>query len=80
MNSMTPAAVQAMLNGDLANVLAASTPGGIERQEAAGQAAMVKAADRLPLEINYPHGLTHAQVTEALGIEFGKTVGCRTCQ
>ncbi len=74
MNSMTPAAVQAMLNGDLANVLAASTPGGIERQESAGQAAMVKAADRLPLEINYPHGLTHAQVAAALGIEFGKTV------
>jgi hypothetical protein len=46
MNSMTPAAVQAMLNGDLTNVLAASTPGGIERQEAAGQAAMVKTADR----------------------------------
>ena len=35
---------------------------------------MVKAADRLPLEINYPHGLTHAQVAAALGIEFGKTV------
>lgn len=71
---MTPAAIQAMLNGDISNVIAATTPEGIERQEAAGQSAMAKAADRLPLEINYPHGLTHAQVTEALGIQFGKTV------
>jgi hypothetical protein len=71
---MTPAAIQAMLNGDISNVIAATTPEGIERQEAAGQSAMAKAADRLPLEINYPHGLTHAQVAEALGIQFGKTV------
>jgi hypothetical protein len=65
---------KAMLNGDISNVIAATTPEGIERQEAAGQSAMAKAADRLPLEINYPHGLTHAQVSAALGIEFGKTV------
>ena len=71
---MTPAAIRAMLNGDISNVIAATTPEGIERQEAAGQSAMAKAADRLPLEINYPHGLTHAQVTEALGIQFGMTV------
>lgn len=71
---MTPAAIQAMLNGDISNVIAATTPDGIERQETAGQSAMAKAADRLPLDINYPRGLTHAQVAEALGIEFGKTV------
>lgn len=71
---MTPAALQAMMNGDVPNVIAATTPGGIEQQEAAGQAAMAKAADRLPLDINYPHGLTHEQVAAALGIQFGKTV------
>ena len=71
---MTPAAIQAMLTGDISNVIAATTPEGIERQEAAGQSAMAKAADRLPLEINYPRGLTHAQVAAALGIEFGKTI------
>lgn len=74
MKSMTPAAMTAMLNGDVPNFLAATTPGGIERQEAAGQAAMAKAADCLPLDINYPRGILRSKITEELGITFGKTV------
>jgi len=37
MSNITPAATQALFNGDEENFKAASTPGGIEAQEAAGQ-------------------------------------------
>lgn len=40
-----------MLNGDLDNFLTAMTPGGIEAQEAAGQRALVKNDELLPLEV-----------------------------
>lgn len=46
----TPAAFAAALNGDMANAIVAMTPGGIEAQEAAGQAAMAKSKDRLPCD------------------------------
>lgn len=71
---MNPAMLTALLNGDIPNALTAATPGGIERQEAAGQAKLAKSADRLPLDINFPRGVTHAQVAAATGIEFGKVV------
>lgn len=71
---MNPASIAAMMNGDFPNALIAATPGGIEQQEAAGQAKLAKSADRLPLVINYPRGTTHAQITAATGIQFGKTV------
>lgn len=71
---ISPAAVTAMLTGDFENVHAASTPGGIERQEAAGQARLAKSADRLPVEINYPRGLLRSKLTEELGITFGAVV------
>ena len=48
---MNPAALAAASRGDLANALIASTPGGIERQEAAGQRTLVESA-MLPKEIS----------------------------
>ena len=66
---MNPAALTAALRGDLANALIASTPGGIERQEAAGQRTLVASA-MLPKEIN---GATREQLT-AIGFKFGADV------
>ena len=68
------ASLTALLNGDFPNALIAATPGGIEQQEAAGQAKLAKSADRLPLDINYPRGVTHAQIAAATGIKFGNVV------
>jgi hypothetical protein len=68
--NMNPAALVAALNGgDLANALIASTPGGIERQEAAGQRTLVQSA-MLPKEIS---GATREQLN-ALGFKFGDDV------
>lgn len=66
---LTPAAKRALAEGDLANALIASTPGGIEAQEAAGQAALVK-SELLPKKIR---GITREQLTE-MGFKFGKEV------
>lgn len=66
---MNPAALSAASRGDLENFLVASTPGGIERQEAAGQATLVASA-MLPKEIR---GATREQLT-ALGFKFGADV------
>jgi hypothetical protein len=52
---MNPAALQAALSGDISNAIAASTPGGIERQEAQGQRDLVATRNQL----------------EALGFRFG---------
>lgn len=65
----TPAAIRALAEGDLANALVALSPGGIEAQEAAGQAALVK-SEMLPKEIR---GITREQLTE-MGFKFGKEV------
>lgn len=62
---MNPAALAAVLHGDLANALIASTPGGIERQEAAGQRTLIESA-MLPKEIR---GATREQLTE-IGFKF----------
>jgi hypothetical protein len=67
---MNPAALKAAMSGDLANALIASTPGGIEAQEAAGQAELVANGTKLPKEIR---GATRAQL-EALGFKFGADV------
>lgn len=66
---MNLAALAAASRGDLANALVASTPGGIERQEAAGQRTLVDSA-MLPKEIS---GATREQLT-ALGFKFGADV------
>lgn len=67
---ITPAALGAFVKGDLANFLTASTPGGIEAQEAQGQTDFV-ASEVLPKELL--HGTTREQL-EALGIVFGNDV------
>jgi len=66
---MNPAALAAALSGDVANAIVASTPGGIERQEAAGQRDLAASA-MLPKEIL---GATLEQLT-ALGFKFGADV------
>jgi hypothetical protein len=66
-NGLTPAALNAALSGDLENFLAASTPGGIEAQEARGQKEFVS-NEVLPKEML--HGTTKEQF-ESLGFEFG---------
>lgn len=65
----TPAALSALARGDMDNFLVAATPGGIEAQEAAGQ-AMLCAAAQLPKEM---HGCTREQL-EAIGFKFGADV------
>lgn len=66
---ITPAVLAAIAAGDAANALVAATPGGIEAQEAAGQAMLV-ASEQLPKEMR---GATREQL-EALGFVFGGDV------
>ena len=63
---ITPAGLSALENGDLDNFITASTPGGIERQEAEGQQQFV-ASETLPT--NCPR-----EQLEALGFKFGEPV------
>ena len=65
--SFNPAALRALLEGDMHNARVAMTPGGIEAQEAAGQAAMV-ATSQLPIE-----GMDRAKL-ESLGFTIGRKV------
>jgi hypothetical protein len=65
---MNPAALNALVQGDIDNFLAAATPGGIERQEAAGQAALVASNSKLPKDA-FP--VTRDQITKGTGIVFG---------
>jgi hypothetical protein len=65
---LTPAAITAAMKGDLANFLVAATPGGIERQEAAGQQALVKSTN-MPKEMR-PHPAAY----EKVGFKFGDAV------
>lgn len=69
MSFNNPTAVAALLDGDMANALAAATPGGIARQEAQGQQTLV-ASEMLPKQIN---GATREQLT-AIGFVFGDDV------
>ena len=66
-NSITPAALIAAHAGDIGNFIAATTHGGIERQEADGQRSFV-ASETLPKEML--HGCTR-EVLEKMGIKFG---------
>jgi hypothetical protein len=66
---MNPAALSAIARGGLANALVASTPGGIQRQEAQGQRDMI-ASTHLPKEIR---GATREQL-EGIGFVFGADV------
>lgn len=67
---ISPAAIQAIQAGDLYNFIAAITPGGIEAQESAGQAAFVSSTT-LPKEML--HGCTREKL-EQMGIKFGADV------
>jgi hypothetical protein len=69
-NVLNPAAIGALAKGDIENFVIASIPGGIERQEAAGQADLVKSADKLPKRI-VTNGITREHLTDAWGITFG---------
>jgi hypothetical protein len=62
--NLTPAAISALAHGDLDNFATAATPGGIEAQEAAGQAVFV-ANSTLPKEC------PRADL-EKLGVKFGE--------
>jgi hypothetical protein len=64
---ITTAALAAAVSGDLDNFIAATTPGGIEAQEAAGQATFVSNAT-LPKEML--HGCTREKL-EQMGVKFG---------
>src|SRR3546814_332894 len=66
---MNPAAIKAACYGDVANAIAASTPGGIEQQKTDGQRALVNGT-MLPKDIR---GATREQLA-ALGFEFGADV------
>lgn len=65
---MNPAALRALVEGNLDNIIVASTPGGIEDQEAQGQSDFV-ANDTLPIKCN------HCKRTEleGMGIVFGES-------
>ena len=62
------AAFRAASRGDYVNALIAETPGGIERQEAAGQAKLV-ASDDMPLELD-----PSREAFEAVGFVFGDKI------
>ncbi len=66
---MSPAALGALLNGDMTNALVAMTPGGIEAQEAAGQQTFV-GSEWLP--IRGTEGVRDK--LEALGFVLGDAV------
>ena len=63
---MNLAALAAASRGDIENALVASAPGGIERQEAAGQRTLIETS-MLPKEIS---GATRDQLS-SLGFKFG---------
>ncbi len=65
-NDLTPAALNAAASGNLENFLAASTPGGIERQEARGQQSLITNST-LPKDI-VPK---EKAILEACGVKFG---------
>ena len=67
-SGMTPAALGALLDGDLGNYLVAVTPGGIEAQEARGQQDFIT-TETLPKECN---SRTTREQLEQMGIVFGE--------
>jgi hypothetical protein len=69
---ITPVALGAALAGDLGNFITATTPGGIERQEAEGQRQLVSSKiTRLPKEMNDYRfrGMATSDVYRLAGIE-----------
>lgn len=64
----SPAAMSALARGDLDNFVVASTPGGIEAQEKAGQQMLVASSD-LPKDMS-----PNREAFEAVGFKFGEDV------
>lgn len=64
-----PAALAALAHGDMPNAMIASTPGGIEAQEADGQQAMVS-SQQLPKDSL----LEHREQLEKIGFVFGREI------
>lgn len=64
--NLTPAAMTALLSGDVENFLVAATPGGIEAQEAQGQKTLC-ASSNFPKECHRP-------TFEKMGLVFGDPV------
>lgn len=69
--SITPAAISALLNGDVENFVAASTPGGIEAQEAKGQRDLTSTFDRFPRDSGRRSPIP---VAERYGFVFGDII------
>lgn len=67
---MNPAALSAIVDKNLANFIAASTPGGIEAQEAHGQRTLAAAANKLPADMS----AADRAALESLGFAFGDKV------
>lgn len=67
-----PAAIAALMTGDIENAVVAATPGGIAAQERAGQAALVANGARLPIDMG--RRMTREMLVQAWGIEFHENV------
>lgn len=63
---LNPAAITALAKGDLENATVASTPGGIERQEKAGQGQLVSSTN-MPIKLSPSH-----EAFEMVGFTFGE--------
>lgn len=72
MKEVTPAALSALAEGDMENFIAASTPGGVEAQEARGQKTFVNSST-LPKEGSWWEPKTR-EILESFGIVFGEEV------
>lgn len=66
---LSPAAMGALLAGQLDNFVAASTPGGIEAMEKAGQDRLTANPDRLPIDGTQDRG-----PWESVGFVFGEPI------
>lgn len=65
---LTPAALISLLNGDVEDFITATTPGGIEAQEAKGQKDFVK-SETLPKKVNFCHDSVE-ELYKKLGIKI----------
>ena len=61
----TPAALKALLDGDIENAIVASIPSGIEAQEARGQSNFVQ-SETLPIKME-----GHRKLLESWDVRFG---------
>lgn len=70
---MTPPALKALMDGEKGNFMAASLPGGIERQEAEGQKILIAHADHLPIKGTIDDPVKRQQ-WETVGFVFGEPI------